>query len=258
MLVLQNIPVETAELPGLKVTPAVVDTETAKFDLTLYFRERDGLLRTAVEYNTDLFEAQTIRRMMGHFQTLLEGIISDPDQRLSDLPLLTNQERHQMLVEWNQTHVEFPKEMLLHQLFEKQVEKSPQAVAVEFGENRLTYDELNHRANQLAHYLRSLGIRPDQLVGVFMERSLEMVVALYGILKAGGAYVPIDPEYPQDRVAFMVEDAGFSVLLTQSHLAGKLPPNRARAVCLDSNWDEVARESAPNRRTSLQQPTSPI
>jgi amino acid adenylation domain-containing protein len=252
MLVLQNIPVESAALPGLRVVPAVVDTETSKFDMTVYFRECEGSLRTAVEYSTDLFDTQTIERMMSHYQTLLESVVANPDQRLSELPLLSPGERHQLLVEWNQTEVAYPKDRCLHELIEEQVERTPDATAVVFENEQLTYRELNERANQLGRHLQGLGVGPDTLVGLCVERSLEMVVGLLGILKAGGAYVPLDPEYPRERLAFMLEDADVPVLLTQARLAASLPTHNARIIRLDEDWPVIAAESPARVRSPVE------
>ena len=180
-------------------------------------------LRATVEYNTDLFDAATITRLLGHFQTLLEGIVADPEQRLSALPLLPVAERQQLLVAWNNTRGGEPQGQCLHQLFEAQVEQTPEAVAVVYEGQELTYRELNRQANQLAHHLQSLGVGPEVLVGLYSERSLEMVIGLLAILKAGGAYVPLDPTYPKDRLAFMLEDARVAVLLTRERLVSELP-----------------------------------
>ncbi len=222
-----------------------LETATSKFDLTLVLSQAEHGLEGLIEYSTDLFDAATIRRMSQHYGTLLTAIAQDPDRSISALPMLSQAERQQFF-DWNDTKVAYPADVCLHELFQQQVERTPQAVAVEFEGKRLTYAELNSRANQLAHYLRGKGVGPDTLVGVFMERSLEMVIALYGIVKAGGAYVPIDPEYPADRVAFMLEDAAVPVLLTQSHLQGQLPPRECQRLCLDTEWDRVAKESTAN------------
>ncbi|MGH7473577.1 MAG: non-ribosomal peptide synthetase, partial [Candidatus Methylomirabilales bacterium] len=179
-------------------------------------------------------------RLGVHFQNLLRGMVEDPGQRLGELPLLSEAEREQLLVGWNATRVDYPLDSCLHNLFEAQVERSPEAVAVGFENEQLTYQELNRRANQLAHHLRQRGVGPEVLVGVFMERSLEMVIGLYGILKAGGAYVPIDPEYPAERIAFMVEDSQAPVLLTQHRLVERLPAHRAQLLCLDTDWPVMA------------------
>ena len=221
-----------------------VDTGTAKVDLQLQLCERPEGIVARFTYNSDLFDAATIARMAGHFQMLLEGIVACPDLSLSRLPLLTPSERHQLLVQWNDTAVEFPGDLCVHQLFEKQVARVPNATAVVFENEQLTYHELNKRANHLAHHLRKLGVGPDVLVAICVERSLEMVVGLLGILKAGGAYVPLDPAYPLERLSFMLEDAEVSVLLTQSQLAEQLPKSGARLVCLDTDWNTIAEESA--------------
>ena len=193
MFVLQNARSTAAKFEGLRANPVPIGAETAKFDLTLSMGETEEGLRGSLQYSTDLFDAATIARMTGHLQTLLEGIVANPDQRVSQLPILTQAERNQLLIEWNDTQRDYPKNKCIHQLFEAQVEKSPDAVAVTFEDQQLTYRELNKRANQLAHYLRKRGVGPDVLVAICVERSLEMVVGLLGILKAGGAYVPLDP-----------------------------------------------------------------
>jgi aspartate racemase len=246
MFVLQNTPTSALELPGLTVNSLNIDSGTAKFDLTLFMIETAQGLRASLEYNTDLFNVATITRMLGNFQTLLEGIVANPQQRLSDLPLLTAAEQHQLLVEWNKTTKEYPQDKCIHQLFEAQVEQAPNAVAVVFEGEQLTYRELNARANQLAHYLQVLGVGPEVLVGICVERSLEMLVGLLGILKAGGAYVPLDPMYPLERLAFMLEDASVSVLLTQARLVESLPQHQAPVVCLDGDWELIAQYGEEN------------
>jgi len=197
-------------------------------------------------YNADVFDASTISRMNGHWQRLLEGIVADPMQHLTELPLLTEEERHLLLVEWNNTARNYPKDQCVHQLFEAQVELTPDAVAVSFYDDYLTYNQLNRKANQLAHHLSTLGVGPDVLVGICMERSLEMVIGLLGVLKAGGAYLPLDPTYPAERLAFMLEDAQAPVLLTQQRLKEVLPAHRAASVYLDSDWDTIAQEDDTN------------
>ena len=238
-VILQVSPMEELELPGLSVSPLEFDTGTAQFDLALHLYEGDEEIRGRFEYNTDLFDALAINRMVKHFQTLLEGIVSNPQQCISDLPLLMEAERHQLLVEWNNTMVEYPQDMLIHQLFEARAEKTPDAVAVVFEDRQLTYRDLNQRANRLAHYLQSMGVGPEALVGIAVERSIEMVVGLYGILKAGGAYLPIDPTYPSERIAYMLDNARAPVLLTQSKLLDKLPAQDAKVICLDAEWDNL-------------------
>ncbi|MEH2127083.1 non-ribosomal peptide synthase/polyketide synthase [Nostoc sp.] len=240
MFVLQNAPVSEFELTGLSVSLLPVESSTAKFDMTLVMENTaDGLVGWW-EYNTDLFDSSTIERMMGHFVSLVEGIVANPNERISQLPLLAATEKQQLLVDWNDTAVDYPFDKCIHQLFEEQVERTPNAVAVVFENERLTYHELNYRANQLANYLQTLGVKPDVLVGICVERSLEMVVGLLGILKAGGAYVPLDPEYPIERLSFMLEDAAVPVLLTQQRLLEKLPQHQAQVVCLDTHWHSIS------------------
>jgi amino acid adenylation domain-containing protein len=246
MFILQNVPRAALELAGLTLTPVEVDSGTAKFELTLSMAESADGLRGVWEYNTDLFEAATICRLAGHFQTLLEGIVTDPAQRLSALPLLTDVERQQLLVGWNATQAEYPQETCLHELIEAQVERTPDAVAVVFDGESLTYRELNARANRLAHYLRRRGVGPEVLVGISLERSLEMVVGLLGILKAGGAYMPLDPAYPPARLAFMLEDSQAPVLLTQQRSVEGLLAPQAQVVCTDADWAAIAREPEEN------------
>jgi amino acid adenylation domain-containing protein/non-ribosomal peptide synthase protein (TIGR01720 family) len=243
MFVLNNAPKSEIELTGLSVSSLTIESAIAKFDLILSMENTSTGLFGWWEYNTDLFDCSTIERMTGHFVTLLESIVANPSERISQLPILTASEQQQLLVEWNDTSVDYPQDKCIHQLFEEQVQRTPDAVAVVFENQQLTYEELNTRANQLAHYLRSLGVGADVLVGICVERSLEMVVGLLGILKAGGAYVPLDPEYPQDRLNFMLADAQVSVLLTQQHLLEKLPEHQARVVHLDNDWLVISTSS---------------
>jgi surfactin family lipopeptide synthetase A len=231
---------------GWKIIDLEVDDGAASVDLQLQLYERADSIVGRFTYDTDLFDAATISRMAGHFQTLLQDAVANPDQRLSRLPLLTEAERHQLLVEWNNTQVDYPRDSCVHQLFEAQAGRTPNAIAVVFEKQFLTYSELNTRANQLAHSLQKLGVGPDVLVGICVERSLEMLVGLLGILKAGGAYVPLDPAYPPERLSFMLEDAKVPVLLTQNRLVPSLAESSARVVCLDSGWHEIAKESGEN------------
>src|SRR6266511_3222559 len=181
-----------------------------------------------------------------HFQTLLEGITADPDRPISTLPLLTDAERHQVLVDWNSTRADFAEGCCLHELFEAPVERTPDAVAVGFENQWLTYGQVNARANQLAHYLKQRGVGPEKFVGICLERSLEMVIGVMGILKAGGAYVPMDPTYPKERVAFMIKDTQVSVLLIQERLKADLPEYDGDVVCLDSDWEVIAKHDQQN------------
>ncbi|MBN3876528.1 MAG: non-ribosomal peptide synthetase [Nostoc sp.] len=249
MFALQNVPLSGVELAGLSVTPLMPESTSAKFDITLLMQNTADGLVGVWEYNTDLFDAGTIERMTGHFVTLLEGIIANPEQQISQLPLLTEVEQHQLLVEWNDTQVDYPQDLCIYQLFEEQVQRTPDAVAVIFENQQLTYYQLNCRANQLANYLQSLGVSADVLVGICVERSIEMVVGLLGILKAGGAYVPLDPDYPQQRLSFILDDAALPVLLTQQSLLESLPEHTAQVVCLDSDRQLIEQHSRENPLT---------
>jgi amino acid adenylation domain-containing protein len=246
MFVFQNASSGKLELPGLNLIPLEVENFTAKFDLILSLKETEQELAGEWHYNSDLFDATTIARMVGHLQTMLAGIVAHPQQRISELPLLTEAELHQLLIEWNNTQVDYPQDKCIHQLFEEQVERTPDAVALVFEDEQLTYRELNHRANKIAHYLQALGVKPELLVGICIERSIEMVVALLGILKAGGAYMPLDPEYPTERLRFMLEDAQVSVLLTQQSLLERLPQHTVQLVCLDTDAHLIEKFSQDN------------
>ncbi len=246
MFALQNTPVEKMELAGLTLSPLVVENKTSKFDLTLSVENTTDGLTGWWEYSTDLFDDATITRMIGHFQTLLEGIVANPEQPIDQLPLLRANERHQLLVEWNDTQTNYPQNKCIHQLFEEQVERTPNAVAIVYEDRHLSYQELNLRANQLAHYLKILGVGPEVLVGICVERSLDMVVGLLGILKAGGAYVPLDPTYPQEKLSYMLEDSQLPILLTQQHLLKQLPEHQTQTICLDEDWQNFADYSQDN------------
>lgn len=206
-------------------------------------------LNVQIGFDRARFDPRTITRMINHYRTLLEGMLGGSEKLLDELPMLTPEEHHQLLVEWNTTRVDYPKDILLHELFEAQVERSPDAVAVEFDGEEVSYRELNERANRLAHRLRRLGVAPGAFVGVCMERSLDLVVALYGVVKAGGAYVPIDPEYPKERVDFMLEDAGVPVLLTQSRLAESLRDRGSKVLFVDD--ENMAGEDCANPAVSM-------
>jgi amino acid adenylation domain-containing protein len=189
--------------------------------------------------------------MLEHFKTLLEGIVSNSEQCVCDLPLLTVAEQQQLLVDWNDTQTDYPQNQCIHQLFEAQVEQTPDAIALIYEDKQLTYQELNNRSNQLAHHLQKLGVSSEVLVGLCVERSVEMIVGMLGILKAGGVYVPLDPSYPQERLSFMIEDAQVPVLLTQQHLLERLGADRSQVVCLDNDWNTIAQESQENLTSSV-------
>ncbi|NCR24962.1 MAG: amino acid adenylation domain-containing protein [Microcystis aeruginosa LE13-04] len=253
MFGLDNEVLNEMDLEGIKATPQPLEFKKAKFDLSLSIQVKEAGLTAHWEYNTDLFNGETIERMNGHFLALLEGIIANPSERISQLPLLTKSEQQQLLIDWNNTEVDYPVDKCIHQLFEEQVERTPDTVAVIFEEQELTYNELNCRANQLAHYLQSLGVKPDELVGICVERSLEMIVGLLGILKAGGAYVPLDPDYPLERISLMLEDAGLKVLLTQQKLIDKLSESQANIniVCVDADLPVISKEEQKNLITTI-------
>ncbi|RCJ36597.1 non-ribosomal peptide synthetase [Nostoc punctiforme NIES-2108] len=246
MFVLQNVPISNPRLSDVSVTFQEGYNGTSKFDLTLFMEDEEQGLVATCEYNTDLFNADTIARMLVHFQTLLESIVSNPEQRISDLQLLTPSEVQQLLVEWNNTETNYPQDKCIHQLFEAQVEKTPSNIAVIFENQKLTYQELNDQANQLAHYLQKLEVKPEVIVGVCMKRSPEMLIALLAILKAGGAYIPLDPAYPQERLSFMVEDSQTKVLLTQSHLVELFAKSNVHIVCIDRDSQLLSQHSREN------------
>ena len=220
-------------------------------DLVLSVAEEEDRHRISWEYNPERFGATSVRQLLEHFQVLLEGIVTQPYQTINTLPLLTEAEQEQLLVGWNQTQRNYPQDQCLHQLIEAQVDRSPNQIAVVFGDQQLTYHHLNQQANQLAHHLQGLGVGPDQLVGICVDRSLEMVVGLLGILKAGAAYVPLDPAYPQERLAYMLADANAQVLVTHStlatgHLSSGINLDQMTVVCLDTDWAQISQQPQSN------------
>ncbi|MEG4045088.1 amino acid adenylation domain-containing protein [Microcoleus sp. Pol17_C1] len=270
---LQNAPGNRLELPELTLSPQQLDVGTARFDLEFHLWERspnssgsnqspsnklwvdssEGISGMVI-YSADLFDEATITRLIGHFQTLLESIVTNPEQRIANLQYLSAQERYHLLVECNNTLVDYPQDLCIHQLFEMQADRTPDAVALVFGEERVTYGELNLRSNQLAHYLQKMGVGAEVLVGVCCGRSLDLIVGMLGILKAGGAYLILDPSYPAERSSFMVKDAQLSVVLTQQQwvenlrqakLSRRESPN-LQIVCLDTDWEMISQEIADN------------
>ncbi len=220
MFALQNAPTPELEIAEPRFTPLKIQTESAKFDLSLDVQEEANTLCVSFEFDRDLFAPATVELMLTHFENLLASLVAD-------------------------NRIDYPKDACIHQLFEAQVAKTPDAIAAEFRGEQLTYRELNARANQLAHYLRREGVGPDVLVGISVERSLEMLVAIFGVLKAGSGYVPLDPNYPRDRIAFMIEDAALSLVLTQQHLTQDIP-GQAQLVCIDRDWETIAKEGREN------------
>lgn len=243
MFILQNAFVDSIQAASLEPTPLHFDTATVKFDLVLNFSESGRQLIGTLEYNTDLFDAPTIDRFAGHLRTVMEAMVASPHLRLSALPLLSSAELRQLLVQWNDAAASYSLDSCMHVLIERQVELTPDAVAVIFEDQQLTYRELNARANQLAHHLRRRGIVREALVGICLERGLEMITAVIAVFKAGAAYVPLDPAYPKERLAYMLEDARSRLLLTTERLREQLPKGAEAAICLDSHWEEIAGES---------------
>lgn len=233
-------------LDGVRATVQPLHNGTSKFDLSVCMEERADGLHGVIEFNTDLFDREVIERLAGHYQMLLEGFTTDPEQRLSQVPLITAAEQQQMLVDWNRTEVDYPRDRRLHELVEDQVARSPDSVAVVFENRQFTYRELNTRANQLAHHLKTFGVGPEVLVGLCVERSPEMVVGLLGILKTGGGYVPLDPGFPPERLAYYVEDSRMPVLITQQALVDRLPPHQAKVIRLDTDGKQIATRATDN------------
>ncbi|MBD2252590.1 non-ribosomal peptide synthetase [Nostoc parmelioides] len=249
MLVLQNLPLSELDMGEVQWQVIEADSGTAKFDLTWFVSETAQGLSCKLEYNTDLFAETTIKRLAGHLETLLAAVVLNPEQHINELPLLTTVEQQQ-LAQWNATQRQYPQQCL-HELFEAQVTHTPEKIAVIWGEEQLTYQELNTKANQLASHLQSLGVQPETPVGICVDRSLDMIIGLLAILKAGGAYVPLDPTYPQARLAFIIEDAQMQVLLTQQKQLTKLPPLEIPIVSLDSQQSTVnSQQSTVNSQPS--------
>ena len=241
---LQNIPRATFEASGLKVQREPVHPATSLFDMSWFaFEMPEGLL-LRIEYNTDLFEEATIGRAIGHFEQLLEGIVAYPEKRLSEVALLTPDERQQVLVEFNDTATDYCTDLRLQDFFAQQAEQTPDATALICGNTRLSYRELDVKSNQLAHYLQDRGAGPDVPVGIFCERTPDLLIGILGILKSGSAYVPIDPAYPKERIAHILEDAKAPIALTQTALLKELPNFAGNAVCLDGDWEKISRESS--------------
>ncbi|MBV9787113.1 MAG: amino acid adenylation domain-containing protein [Chloroflexi bacterium] len=252
MFVLQNDQIKTLETADLTVVPFAVETGTAKFSLTLEASQIDGDLALALEYKTDLFDAPTIERMLDQYQTLLSSIVSQPSLPISRLALLTAEQRQQMIETWHVVDTDRSRQQCLHEIFSAQATATPDAVAVTYQQTSITYGELDLRSNQVAQYLHTLGITPGEaLIGLCVEPSIEMIVGILGILKAGGAYVPIDPAYPAERIAFVLEDAQVKVLLTQSQLVGKLPQHTAQIVSLDGDQPLIAQQPTTNLAAAM-------
>jgi amino acid adenylation domain-containing protein len=256
-LILQNAPVERLQMGGIRLisaeggevaaaggaSDAAGDAQTARFDLTVLVIDEGYDLVVAVSYSRDLFDEETIERLISHYANVLRGAVEDPDGPLSELNLLSVEERRQILVEWNETGKSYSPDLMVHEIFQEQAERSPERIALNGAGQALSYGELNRRTNQLGNYLQGLGVGPEVVVGLCVERSVEMVVAAVGTLKAGGAYLPLDPDYPLERLSFMVEDAGVGVVLTERKTADRLPAFWGQTVCLDVEWERISRQS---------------
>ena len=258
MFSFHDTPLPDLTLPGLKITTNVaLSNKSTKFDLDVVIipnsqqQGRDKGITVIWEYNTDLFDAATIQQMVDQYQNLLETIVVQPNRQIRELPLLTPSQQR-LLGEWNQTDREDTQNQCIHKLFELQVELTPDAIAVEQDGKKLTYRELSDRANKIAHYLQSLGVKPETLVGICVDRSLEMIAGLLGILKAGGAYVPIDPAYPQERISEMIADTQLGILLIQNRFQEKLTGYTGQTICLDTDWAKIATQSPANPVSDVQ------
>jgi len=252
MFALQNIPQTKIELPDLTLSEIIPENPTSKFEITLEMAEsQDGVLGGIFEYNADLFEPSTIDRFIQHFKRLLEHIVQEPDAPVAALNFISEAEKTQLLEEWNATDRPFPQEVTFAALFSEQVRTTPDAIAVVFKEEQLTYRELNQQANQLANFLRQHNIGPEKTAGIALNRSVQMLVAVLGVLKSGAAYVPIDPHLPADRLSYILEDAGVNILLTQQDFSQKFTENQATCISLDSDWPEVAKAPANEPQVNI-------
>uniref|UniRef100_UPI0013D50505 non-ribosomal peptide synthetase n=1 Tax=Myxococcus vastator TaxID=2709664 RepID=UPI0013D50505 len=236
-LTLQNTPAAEVQLKGITLKGLAAEEKTSKFDLSLVVEEVPDGVVAMVNYNSDLFEAGTMDRMLGHLKVLLEAAVAEPEKRLAELPLMGSEEQQRLVKEWSGTASTYPRDASLSALFEEQAQRTPDAVAVEYEDQRLTYAELNRRANQLAHHLRGMGVGPEVRVGLCVERSLELVVSVLGILKAGGVYVPLDASYPLERLAWMKQEARVALLVAQEKLADEVAAGGEWVVCVDTEWD---------------------
>ncbi|WP_341530410.1 amino acid adenylation domain-containing protein [Nostoc sp. UHCC 0302] len=244
MFILQNAPDFVEEVSGLTLRSLEIDHGTSEFDISVSISESEQELSGFWEYNTDLFDAITIQRFIENFQTLLESIVVNPEQNISKLPLLTTKEQEQLLVKWNNTNADYPYDASLHHLFEQQVNRFPDALALISQSEQLTYQQLNQKVNQLAHYLKKLGVTTETIVAICLERSVDMIVAILAILKAGGAYLPLDPNYPVERLQFMLVDSQVSLMISHTSLINRL--GKVKAIALDTDWEIIQQESHEN------------
>lgn len=239
-------PLQLPQFANLKVEVITAPIQYTQYDLKVTVVGNEDTFQIQCDYSTDLFDSETIRRWMTHFKTLLQGITHCSTSLLHELPLLVDADYKQLLQDWNQTDRSYPQDLEIHTLFENQCLKTPTDIAVIFQHERWTYRELNERANQIGRYLQTLGVGAETMVGVYLERSAALVAGLLGVLKAGGSYVPLDPAYPEERLSFILQDAGISILLTQEKLRSQLSTKVARVVCLDTDWSEIAKQHTDN------------
>ncbi|GGH50431.1 hypothetical protein GCM10008014_15540 [Paenibacillus silvae] len=246
MFIIQNISNKKMEIIGLNIEEIEIDTNSSKYDLTLFIAEENNRLTAVFEFNTDMFEKNTVARMADSFNALLEGIIDQPELSIGRLPVLPFKEQQKLLVDWNLTSKDYTLDKGMHLFFEEQVEQTPEAIAAVFDKDSLSYKILNSRANQLARHLQSIGVKPGVLVGVYMERSLEMLVSLLAIFKAGGAYVPLDPSFPTERISFMLQDSKTNVILTTTGLEKRISEHKAQIVYVDRDWSQICYQDDSN------------
>ncbi|HXS02524.1 MAG TPA: amino acid adenylation domain-containing protein, partial [Pyrinomonadaceae bacterium] len=247
LFVVQNTPAYSISLPGLTISAEPFNKSAAQFDLVISVTEANREFVVATQYSTDLFDEATIKDLLQHLRTLLASVVTNPESRLADLPLITDDERQFLTKQLNNTHAPYPEAATIQELFEKQLELDADSIALIDEEGRqLSYDELNRRSNQLAHHLISLGVGPESLVGVVMDRSLESTISLLGILKAGGAYVPLDASYPKDRLAYMLRNSGAEIIMTKSRFVDSLPEHAAHVIRIDDHWIEISQQSTDN------------
>ncbi|HSW56212.1 MAG TPA: amino acid adenylation domain-containing protein [Ignavibacteriaceae bacterium] len=239
-------PLTTFPLNGVECKSVEIKSNTSRFDLTFWMWDSQDGLQGLIQYNTDLFEDGTIDRMFNNFSALLEDIVKSPEKKVSEFEILSANEKNTLVTLWNRTQLDYPKDKCIHQLFETAAENYPRNIAVEFEDNKISYKELNEKANQLARYLTSIDVGKESFVGIFLDRSIDVVVALLGTLKAGGTYIPLDPVFPRDRLSYMLEDSGINTLLTQEKYSGWFGGFTGTEVCLDTNYKIIDKQKSSN------------
>src|SRR5437868_3123363 len=251
MFAMQNVPLEGVAVSGLTLKAEPLEPESTKFEMILRMVEQGGEILGALDYATDLFDGWRIRQLLEHWQRVLEGMVLNQQSRIMDLPLISEQEQRQIVIEWNQTAADYPLDVHVHELFAQQAERCSDAAAAIWEGEHLSYRELNRRSNQLAHYLQRLGVGSEVKVGLYVERSLDMIIGLLGVMKAGGAYLPLDPAYPRERLAYMIEDSECRLILSTQRLEQKLRATDTTVRMLDADWRAIADESDACPETRL-------